>query len=882
MTPTRPVNKNKIRLNGILIVALFMLLLGLALISTLFRIQIVQGNAYQKQAGENHYAKIPTYPERGKIEDANGETLALTTYVYTIGITPRSVRSELEETDKRPGREEIMQSFSQFLGLDQETLAEAFAKNDAPYVPLVKKMTKERYDPFKQYLEEYRITGVAIDSEPKRYYPKGDIASQVVGFANLGRENLFGVTGIEAYYDRELAGTPGYIYGEVDHYFAGQLPYSDPTIKKPVPGNNIVLNIDSKLQEQAQQIASKYSKLFSATDGAVALVMNARTGAIVAMAQDHSFDLNKPYAALPDLKEGARAHFDNLLRQRGIDPAYLAELAEAEEEKKLEQLLVSEKLDPHQVVQGPPVPRKFIAYLESIRQREEAEKAKQKDRDPNYVYQGWDPFNDPDDLDYLGSRIWQNRNVSYTYEPGSTMKSFTVATALEEHAFQLNEQFSDAPIWIRGFGDYAIHCHVFPNNHAYETAEQALWNSCNPIMVQLAQRVGISKFYQYVHSLGFYKLTGIDAPAEARGLLHENPTEVDLAPMSFGESNTITPISLATAYTSLGNGGVMMKPRLAKYMTDNEGKVVREFAPEAVRQVYSRETAETLLSMLRGTFVHGLVNLANEPGYFAGGKSGTSTKSTTGGEEQDYSVMSVASIFPVDDPQYVVLAIIFDPNTSKSSCAQSMCRDLIRATGRTMNVPKRYTDHDLAQLLKPKEISYANGITLPSIADYLALHNVEYEMQEGMTYDDYFYTLYPVGKVKLHGYPVYYVSKDGEPPREKVDVPDFTGKTFEEAAELAYQKRINIRYDGNPLTGVVIGQSVAAQVDEVPQQIQKYGIIELTFGQLEGYNPPNIRKVAEPVTEQASTLPPKIDPLAKQQFIYSPYGEIPEHNPYGG
>lgn len=875
------IKKGKKSNRGITLVMVGMLILAFALVGQLFHLQILQGSEYAREAGASHFKKIPTYPERGKIEDVNGETLALTTYVYTIGITPDVVRSRLP-ADKRPDQKAIIDSFSKLLGVDREKVQHAFDQTGATYVPIVKEIPKETYDPFEKYLEENKIHGVAVDSTPKRYYPKGDVASQVIGFANLQEQNLGGVTGVEAYYDKVLAGTPGYTYGEVDHYFRGQLPYTTPTEVPPVPGNNIILNIDSNLQEEVQKIVRRYSEIFACTDGASAIVMDTRTGAVLAMAQEHSYNLNKPYTAVPDVEEGAEEFFRDLSLMRGVDPDEERKIILQQLQARLTQLLEAQKKqEPDAVVQGPPSPKKI---LQVTRQIEQVEKEQERSLARKGKPQKWSPFENEEDLDFLNSRIWQNRNVTFTYEPGSTMKSFTVGTALEENAFKMADTFSDAPIWIRGFGDYAIHCHIFPNNHGYETAEQALWNSCNPIMVQLAERVGIEKFYEYVHRLGFYDLTGIDLPAESFGLLHKNPTVVDLAPMSFGESNTITPISLATAYTALGNGGIMMKPQVAKYLTDKDGKIVREFAPTPIRQVYSAQTCRSVLDMLRGCFVagKGIVSFANEPGYFACGKSGTSTKSTKGDDVQDYSVMSVASIFPTDEPRYVVLGIQFNPNTPKSACVQSMVRDIIRATGKIMNVPKRYTQADLALAIKPKEISYANGITLQSIADYLAIHDVEFELSPGMKYNDYFYTMYPQGTVKLNGYPVYYVSKDGKPPTESVEIPDFTGKTFEEAADLAHQKRINIRYIGNPLTGVVVKQSHPAQEDGVQQRIRKYEVIELTFGQLPGYNPPTFRMVTDPQPVDTTPLPVVTDPIWTTQVIYNPYGAVPEKNPYGG
>lgn len=886
---TRP-NLSRRSLYGMIAVGLLMSLLALTLIGKLVNLQLIQGRDYKRQAGASHFSKRPSYPERGKISDANGETLALTTYVYNIGITPAAVASQppQDQADQKLDRQQIAEGFSTLLNLPFDQVQAAMEKKDKAYVVLKKEIPKEAYTPFEEFLTQHAIRGVAIDSLPKRFYPKDKLASQIVGFASRREDSgLTGVTGLEAYYQRELAGQLGYTYGEVDHYFGGQLPYSNPREQAPVPGHNLVLNLDSALQAEVERIVERYNDLFQATDGSSAIILDAKTGAVVAMAQEGGYNLNHPYEAPKKLEKGARAYFEKMHEMRGEDPLQELKTRQAELEKDREKILEeTQKLEPGQLIQGPPTPNRLLELSQAedaIRFYNVSVSPAGHVRAPDYIYKGWDPYEDKDDLDYLNRRLWTNRNVSFTYEPGSTMKSFTVATAYEEHAFRLDETFSDAPVWIRGFGDYALHCHVFPKNHGYETVQQALAQSCNPVMIQIAERVGIEKFYEYVHALGFYGLTGVDLPAESYGLLHTNPGVVDLAPMSFGESNTITPIALAQAYTVFANDGVMLKPQVVKYLTDKEGNVVREFPAQPVRQVYSRETVETVRAMLRDAVVNGIVRLANEPGYFVGAKTGTSTKSTKNTEEQDYSVMSVASLFPIDDPRYIVLGIQYNPNTTFTSGVQSMVRDLIRATGRLMHVPRRYTQVDLSQAIRPRKFSYANGITLQSIADTIVSLDIDYDLAPDMEPTDFFYSMYPAGTQELNGYPIYYVSKDGEPPKETVDVPDFTGKTFEEAAELAYQKRINLKYEGNPIQGVVVKQSIEAKdKDGKLQKMQKYGIVELTFGALAGYNPPALHIVENPVAKENTHLPVKTDPIWTTQRIYDPYGAIPEHNPYGG
>ena len=124
-------------------------------------------------------------------------------------------------------------------------------------------------------------------------------------------------------------------------------------------------------------------------------------------------------------------------------------------------------------------------------------------------------------------------------------------------------------------------------NHGSESLVEAFQNSCNPIFVQLAYRIGISKYYEYVHMFGFYERTGIDLPAEGVGIFHTNPTSIDMACLSFGESATVTPIQLLNSYCAMINGGDLMVPHVVKYITDSDGNIVDEIEPEVIRTVFS-------------------------------------------------------------------------------------------------------------------------------------------------------------------------------------------------------------------------------------------------------------------------------------------------------
>ncbi|MBN1775188.1 MAG: hypothetical protein JW817_01840, partial [Clostridiales bacterium] len=222
----------------VFLVGILATLFAVVLIAELYNIQVVNHDKYALMASQMHWRRIRDIPVRGDILDVNGNVLASTTYEYTIGITPKDVRSIKADINA----EEIAANLAEFLHLDVETVLAALNQKDATYIQLAKKITRDDIELLKEYMSENSLGGIKIDSVPKRYYVYGDLAAQVIGFADQSDTTLVGQYGVEAYYNAILAGTEGYTYVEVDNY-SGALPYSPPTTVEKKDGFNIVLNI---------------------------------------------------------------------------------------------------------------------------------------------------------------------------------------------------------------------------------------------------------------------------------------------------------------------------------------------------------------------------------------------------------------------------------------------------------------------------------------------------------------------------------------------------------------------------------------------------------------------------------------------------------------
>lgn len=298
----------------------------------------------------------------------------------------------------------------------------------------------------------------------------------------------------------------------------------------------------------------------------------------------------------------------------------------------------------------------------------------------------------PDEqLEYL-NRIWRNPLVSDTYEPGSTFKLFTLAMALEENLTKLSEHFvCNGAINVKGT---IIKCWRSSDPHGYQNLEQALGNSCNPVFVQLAQRIGIEKFYKYLGLFGFDERTGIDYPGEAEAIFQDAKSAgpVGTATIGFGQGIAVTPIQLITGVSSLVNDGVLMKPHIVKAIKDKNGKVVKRIKPRKVRQTVSVDTARKVRRGMEYVVSKGGADKAQIEGYRIGGKTGTANKVNplTGKYYSKKIIASFVGAAPINDPKIVVLFIVDEPpgEAFGSTVAAPGAQRVMKSTLRYLGVKK--------------------------------------------------------------------------------------------------------------------------------------------------------------------------------------------------
>ena len=276
-----------------------------------------------------------------------------------------------------------------------------------------------------------------------------------------------------------------------------------------------------------------------------------------------------------------------------------------------------------------------------------------------YTDEEWEKMSEEDQLNAM-SDLWRNFCVSDAFEPGSTMKPFTVAAGLETGALTGDETYyCDGSLHV---GDNDIGCHL-RSGHGTQTVENAVANSCNVALMHMAETIGVEDFTRYQHVFGFGEYTGIDLPAEAAtsALLYtaENMTPVDLATNSFGQNFNVTMTQMASAFCSLINGGYYYEPHVVKQIQDEDGNVIETKDPVLLRKTISSETSEQIKSYLQAVMDYGTGQNAQVEGYDIGAKTGTAEKLPRGNGKYLLSYIGYA---PQENPEVLIYVVVDEAN----------------------------------------------------------------------------------------------------------------------------------------------------------------------------------------------------------------------------
>ena len=424
--------------------------------------------------------------------------------------------------------------------------------------------------------------------------------------------------------------------------------------------------------------------------------------------------------------------------------------------------------------------------------------------------EGWNAMTDEDKSAYLNN-MWRNFCLSDAFEPGSVYKPLVVAAALEEGVITKNSTFyCGGSITV---ADRKIGCHL-KSGHGTVTVEDIMAQSCNPGIIQIAQKLGPEKLYKYQREFGFGQKTGIDLPGEAEGLLHDKsaigPTE--LATIAFGQTFTSTTIQTATAFSALINGGNLVKPYVVSQIVDDDGSVVMEQDTEVTRKVISRKTSDYVRTALKATVDHGTAKKIAIPGYSIGCKTGTAEQGNRA--RNDLWTLTHMAYFPAENPQYLVFSVIHLPEgyADGVQTTANMTKQLMENIIKYKNLePTEATDNTAVQ-------NKEKAIKMP---DYVGSSTYHVTMDlEGRGLN---YKVVGTGNTITNQVPkagtevevgsevILYVAKT-EDDSGTIKVPNVMGKSYSDAVSILSEEGFEVVFEGE------IGNSV------VTAQDPKYGV----------------------------------------------------------
>ncbi|MBQ7567145.1 MAG: PASTA domain-containing protein [Oscillospiraceae bacterium] len=494
-------------------------------------------------------------------------------------------------------------------------------------------------------------------------------------------------------------------------------------------GNDLVLTIDSTVQYYVEKNLKSAIERYTVLNGGFALVMDVNTGAILGMSTQGSFDPN--------------------------DYLEIYDTAKAE---KLEEM-----------------------YRTAIANPEGSEAYKE----------GLAAYNEQ--MGKARLKQWRNRAVSDGYEPGSTFKLITLASALNDNAVSLDDTF-----FCGGSANFAgreqtLHCWKH-EGHGQQTTAQALGNSCNIAFANIGLKVGGERFYRYVNAFGLTEPTGIDLPGEGKGFFFSRDTltgasTASLISASFGQTFKITPLQLVRAVSAIVNGGYLLQPYVVAEVHDADGNTISKTEPHVLRQVISEETSKTMRQLMEFVVTDGTASAAKTAGYRVGGKTGTSEKIDEYdeyGNPVDDKMVSFVGVAPINDPKYIVLVVLDTPSRETGlyigggAMAAPTVKDILTDILPHLGVEPDYSDEDISAV----NIAVPNvlGMRPSEATSALTERSLSYRaVGDGETVT----AQIPAAGASVPGNSELVLYFGGDVPSEPVTVPDFRGMTVAQASGAA-------------------------------------------------------------------------------------------------
>ena len=792
----------------------FVLVAAAIVVHSLYNIQIKDGATYRQYAAQQQLLDSTIQATRGEIYDTSGITLASTSVVWTIWADPSySTALFTTQTDEKTnvttktvdqsalnevatqitlrllsgdGKSlDSVDSSSAAYQAQYQTVVDALSQNDSSYQVLATKVNNAVKLSIAEYVSGYNDSHKKSNAEKgirkgrisvsstksfQRDYPYGAFAAAVLGFCDA---DGYGTYGLEKSYESTLAGVNVRTI-TLRNAYGNAIADANATTYAAKDGSNLVLSLDVNIQEVVERYLNEAIRANTVENRGAAIVMNVKTGAILAMASKPDFDPNDPLS-----------YEDNL--------AYLTELVHAE-------------------------PELYGIYLKNEDGSYVTDENGNKILDPAGDYSG-----------YFRDIQWKNKTITELYYPGSVFKVITSAMGVDSGLANINTTFTCAGAY--GVAKETYHC-AGHKAHGTITLAEALRQSCNIYYIQLGQRVGSQTFYNYFDAFGFTSRTGVDLPSETGFMQYYKANqlgEVQLASSAFGQAMAITPLQMCTAVAAAVNGGYLVTPHVVDKITDANGNVIEEIGANVRRQVISESTSNVIRQIMEyevgaGT---GGGKYAYVSGYRIGGKSGTSEQLNMDRRaDGDYKkVASFAAVLPADDPEIIVYVMLDDPNNARtdysSLLAAPVVGNIISEIAPYLGIATDGEDRSQTVVTVPNLV----GTEWSSAQVQLNIKGLRHQLAESTTSQAAAAVTYQyphAGAKVAYGTTVYLYTDTYE--GSHTDVPDVTGKSADFARQMLSAAGLNCVVEGDA------NGTVQAQSADPGSSVQRGTIVTITCG----------------------------------------------------
>ena len=788
---------------------------------SLYKIQIEQGATFRQYAAEQQLLDSTIQATRGEIYDASGITLASTSVVWTIWADPsystalftsqtaEETGEVLKTVDETTLAEVSRQITLRLLSGDGEsldrvdtssaeyqtqyqTVHDALAKNTSSYQVLATKVNNAVKLSIEKYVSTYnkehtkaktledgttvRKGRISVSSSKsfQRDYPYGAFAASVLGFCNGDGEGFYG---LEKSYDSTLAGVNGRTITRRNAY-GNAIADANATTYAAKDGSNLVLSLDVNVQEVVERYLNEAVYANNVENRGAAIVMNVKTGAILAMASKPDFDPNDPLDFSANL-------------------TYLSEQVQAEPEIYTIYL------------KDPDDPKKFLL-----------------DENGKKV-----PDPDPDYTGTYRDIQWKNKAITELYYPGSVFKVITAAMGVDSGKATYYTTLNCSGAY--GVAKETYHC-AGKKSHGVQNLAEALRNSCNIYFIQLGQRLGSSVFYDYFDAFGFTERTGVDLPNETGMMKYYTKNqlgEVQLASSAFGQAMAVTPLQVCTAISAAVNGGYLVTPHVVDKITDQNGNVVEEVGANVRRQVISKSASETIRQIMEYEVGDGSTNgggsNAYVAGYRIGGKSGTSEQlNMERRADGDYKkVASFAAVLPANDPEILVYVMLDDPNNARtdysSILAAPVVGNIISEIAPYLGIATDGIDRSQTTVKVPNLVSKEWSNAQVALNNKGLKHQlVESESSQTAAVVTY---QYPHAGAEVASGTTIYLYTDTYS-GSHTEVPDVSGKSADFARQMLTAAGLNCQVAGESTS------TVQSQSETAGASVQKGTVVTITCG----------------------------------------------------